>query len=166
MQINFIGKAKQFVGDSREPKLQKKKKKKNMSGKVSAQTAHTFSHTVVCLLKIYLTHGDVKTTQMHIILEKERETHTHTRKLRYRTQSTHLEPHSSLVVMLQLQEQTQHGLSDSSVAPLKTLWNLCRNHKIKENVLDNKKISTKQKFTQIINSWPIQLKKIAYLDTD
>lgn len=49
-----------------------------MSGKVSAQTAHTFSHTVVCLLKIYLTHGDVKTTQMHIILQKERERHTHT----------------------------------------------------------------------------------------
>lgn len=65
MQIHFIGKAKQFVGDG------------HMLGKVSAQTAHTFSHTLVSLLKICPAHGDIKTAQTHTVLQK------HTHKLRY-----------------------------------------------------------------------------------
>lgn len=65
MQIPFIGEPKQFVGDS------------NMLGEVSAQTDHTFSHTPVCLLKMYLARGDIKTAQMHIVLQKD------THKLRY-----------------------------------------------------------------------------------
>lgn len=72
MQINIIGKAKQFVGNSRKFKLQQKSAHTHthMLGlhRHLLYFAHTFSHTLVCLLKVYLTHEDFKITQMRIML--------------------------------------------------------------------------------------------------